>query len=132
MNKPSDYLLLIRNTNWQEGASPQELEETLGRFMAWVDGIHASGKLRGANPLMNEGKVISGASGRTVFDGPFAEAKEAIGGYFLLSVADMDEAVAIAQRCPGLDYGATVEVRPVAPECPMLSALRETPELAHA
>ena len=65
---------------------------------------------------MNEGKVVSGADGRLVVDGPFAESKEAIGGYFLIAVADFDEAVAIAKQCPGLKYGAAVEIRPVAEE----------------
>ena len=51
---------------------------------------------------------------RTVTDGPFAESKEAIGGYFLLLVKDRNEAVEIAQECPTLKYGLTVEVRPVA------------------
>ena len=50
-------------------------------------------------------------------NGPFAESKEAIGGYFLLQVDDLDEAVEIAKQCPGLDYGIDVEVRPVAEQC---------------
>ena len=50
-------------------------------------------------------------------DGPFAESKEAIGGYFYLTVADENEAIEIAQQCPGLEYGAVVEVRPVADVC---------------
>ena len=54
-----------------------------------------------------------------VADGPFAESKEAIGGYFLLKVDSLDEAVAIAQECPGLPYGAKVEVRPVMAQCPL-------------
>ncbi len=58
-------------------------------------------------------------------DGPFAESKEAIGGYFLLDVASLDEAVAIAQECPGLPYGVQVEVRPVAAECPVASELKQ-------
>jgi hypothetical protein len=65
-----------------------------------------------------------------VSDGPFAESKEAIGGYFLLDVASMDEAVAIAQECPGLPYGVRVEVRPVAPECPVASELTREAEFA--
>jgi hypothetical protein len=63
--------------------------------------------------LEDEGKVVSGKQ-RTVADGPFAESKEAIGGYFYLTVADEKEAIEIAKQCPGLDYGAIVEVRPVA------------------
>jgi hypothetical protein len=52
-----------------------------------------------------------------VADGPFAESKEAVGGYFYLKVADMEEAVEIARQCPGLEHGAIVEVRQVADLC---------------
>jgi hypothetical protein len=52
-----------------------------------------------------------------VADGPFAESKEAVGGYFYLQVVDENEALEIARQCPGLQYGAIVEVRPVAEMC---------------
>ena len=129
----SEYLLLFRGSDWQKDLSPQELETALGRFMSWFEGLQAQGKLKGANPLMQEGKIVSGANGRSVVDGPFAESKEAIGGYFLLTVADMDEAVAIARPCPLLEHGSVVEVRPIAEECPIMAAAREaSAELAHA
>ena len=67
--------------------------------------------------MQEEGKLVSGKSGRIVVDGPFAESKEAIGGYFYLQVGDIDEAVEIAKQCPGLEYGCRVEVRPVADMC---------------
>ena len=73
--------------------------------------------LRVAIPLQEEGKLVSGKNGRIVVDGPFAESKEAIGGYFYLHVTDIEEAVEIARQCPGLEYGCTVEVRPVADLC---------------
>ena len=132
MNKTSEYLLLIRGTEWNKGLSPEEIENALSRFMGWFEGLQEQGKLKGANPLKSEGKVVSGPSGRTVVDGPFAESKETVGGYFLLSLADMDEAVAIAKQCPILEYGAQVEVRPVAEECPIMEAAREAGTLAHA
>jgi len=72
---------------------------------------------------------VSGKN-RVVSDGPFAESKEAIGGYFLLDVASLDDAVAIAQECPGLPYGIRVEVRPVAAECPLASELKREAEFA--
>ena len=84
------------------------------------------------SPLEPEGKVVSGKNGRVVADGPFAESKEAIGGYFLLRVNTLDEAVAIAKACPGLPYGAVVEVRQVAEECPLVERLRGEAQLAHA
>jgi hypothetical protein len=133
MNNNTDYLLLFRGNEWQKRLSPEELEQTLGRFMAWFEGLQAEGKLKGANPLHAEGKLVSGAHGRTVVDGPFAESKEAIGGYFLVSVADESEAVSIAQKCPLLEHGSVVEVRPVAPECPIAAGLRTAAiELTHA
>ena len=75
------------------------------------------GKVKGGQPLKAEGKIVSGKHGRVVADGPFAESKETIGGYFLLDVGTMDEALAIARECPGLPYGAVVEVRPIAERC---------------
>ena len=65
-------------------------------------------------------------------DGPFAESKETIGGYFLLKVNTLDDAVGIAKDCPGLPYGIRVEVRPVAGECPLAAEVRAEAELAHA
>jgi hypothetical protein len=68
----------------------------------------------GGLPLRDEGKLISGKKGRTVADGPFAESKETIAGYFHLRVANEAEAIQIARQCPGLEYdGCVVEVRPV-------------------
>ena len=132
-NNNSGYLLLFRGNEWQKRLSPEELEKTLGSFMGWFEALNAEGKIKGSNPLYSEGKLVSGAHGRIVVDGPFAESKEAIGGYFLVNVADEAEAVAIAQKCPLLEHGGVVEVRPVAPECPIAVSLRATTtELAHA
>jgi hypothetical protein len=82
------------------------------------------GKAVAGQPLERKGKIVSGKD-RIVSDGPFTEAKEAIGGYFLLDVATLDEAVAIAKECPGLPYGVRVEVRPVAGECPIAADVEQ-------
>ena len=74
---------------------------------------------------MNEGKIISGAGGRFVTDGPFTESKEAIGGYFLICVDNLAEAIEIARQCPGLEHGAVVEIRPVAQECAASELVRQ-------
>jgi hypothetical protein len=74
--------------------------------------------------LEGEGKVVSGKQ-RTVADGPFAESKEAIGGYFYLTVADENEAIEIAKQCPGLEHGAVVEVRPVSDVCSIKQRAQE-------
>jgi len=111
------HMLLFRDHNWKDDASPQQMQEMMQKWMAWIERLEKEGKLLGANPLERTGKVISGKNGETVMDGPFAEAKEAVGGYFLLKVPDFDEAMAIARGCPGLAYGLSVEVRPVAAVC---------------
>jgi hypothetical protein len=124
MQTTSEYLLLFRGTNWHKGLSPAEIQKVMTQWRAWFNGLEETGKVKGGLPLMNEGKVVSGADGRLVVDGPFAESKEAIGGYFLIVAADLDEAVTIAGQCPGLKYGAAVEVRPVAEECAVMEIAR--------
>ena len=119
------YLLFFRGKDWDEGLSPEELRAVMDRFVAWSDGLTRSGKAKGGQALAREGTTITGANRRTIADGPFAESKEAIGGYLLLQVDTIDEAVAIAKSCPGLDYGGTIEVRPVLDECPVFKRARE-------
>ena len=100
--------------------------------MVWFKRLTEQGKAIAGNPLEPEGRIVSGKNGRVVADGPFAESKEAIGGYFLLQAKSLDEAVAIAKECPGLAYGAVVEVRPVAEECPVGAEARAEAQLANA
>jgi hypothetical protein len=120
MSTPSqtgEYMLLFRGTDWDKELSPEQLQKVVSDWAAWFERLTQEGKVKSGHPLTNEGKIVSGKKGRTVADGPFAESKEAIGGYFYLQVEDMNEAVEIARQCPGLEYGATVEVRPVAEMC---------------
>jgi hypothetical protein len=121
----SEYMLLFRGTDWHKGLSPEETQQVIGQFMAWFERLIKQTKAKTGQPLMHEGKIVSGKKGRTVADGPFAESKEAIAGYFLLQVDSLEEAVAIAKECPILEYGATVEVRPVAPDCSVSMSVRQ-------
>jgi hypothetical protein len=116
-NPTDEYLLLIRGTHWNHGMSPAQLQRVMTDFYAWVDGLAKQGVHRGAQPLVEEGKLVSGPRGATVTDGVFAESKEAIAGYFLLGVPSLDDAVRLAQACPILEYGAQIEVRPIADLC---------------
>jgi hypothetical protein len=125
------YLLLFRGTDWHMQLSPEEIQRVMGDWSAWFDRLGQQDKLAAANPLENEGAVVSGKT-RAVSDGPFAEAKESIGGFFLLKVDTMEEALAIAKECPALPYGITVEVRPVAPACPASRMLDEASQHAMA
>jgi hypothetical protein len=122
----SPYLLLFRNAG--EGShrhlSPEQRTQLTKQWNDWYDGLAAEGKVEHGHPLELTGRVISGPRGELVTDGPFAEAKEAIGGYFFLKVADLDEATEIGKNCPGLPHGLIVEVRPVAAFSPMLDGVR--------
>jgi hypothetical protein len=111
--KTPEYLLLFRGMDWDRGLSPEEIQNVMSRWIAWLDRLTEQGKLRAGQPLTDKGKVISGRKGETVLDGPFAESKETVAGYVLLQVDNLDEAMEIAKECPGLDYGLSVEVRQV-------------------
>jgi hypothetical protein len=124
-NPTSEYLLLFRGTDWDRSMSPAEMQQTMSRFLAWFERLSADGTLKAGQPLTEEGRIVSGKSGRTVVDGPFAESKEAIGGYFLIGAASLDEAVEIAQQCPMLEFGVDVEVRHIAADCPTLHRIRQ-------
>lgn len=114
------YLLLFRNSDWDYGLSDDETRRAMGKVKEWFDGLFAAGRIVSAQPLMEEKAFIFGKGGNSVTDGPFAEAKEVIGGYVLLSADSLEEAVAIARTNPMHDYGLTTEVRATASSCPHL------------
>lgn len=112
------YLLLFRNTGPEthQHLSPQERQQLVLQWNAWYDGLAAEGKAVEGQPLEMTTRVVSGPGGRVV-DGPFAEAKEAIGGYVKLLVDGLEEATEIARRHPGLAHGLVIEVRPLTDSC---------------
>jgi hypothetical protein len=125
--KPTEFMLLFRSTDWNRDLSPEEMQQIMQRTYAWFDGLKAAGKFKAAQPLFSEGRILK-ANARPglppVTDGPFAESKEAVGGYLIFSAASLEEAVEIARGWPLLECGSSVEVRPIAPECPDFYRLR--------
>ncbi len=113
------YILLYRSDEWYNKLSHAELQKLMNQNKAWIESLTAQGKAKPGRALERRGAIVSGTNGRFVIDGPFAESKEAIGGYLVLDVETMDEAISIAQSSPGLAYGGSIEVRPVADECPL-------------
>jgi len=112
-------MLLFRGPQWDRGLSMDELQQAMNKVMAWFEGLNKRGKIKGAQPLGGEGRVISGTDGRFVVDGPFTETKEAVGGYLVVQADNLNDAVEIAQSMPTLRYGISVEVRPILAECPI-------------
>jgi len=123
--KHNGYMLLYRSDEWYNKLSHAELQELVNQNEAWFEGLTAQGKAKPGRALERKGAIVSGVNGHIVTDGPFAESKEAIGGYLVLDVETIEEAIAIAQSSPGLAYGGSIEVRPLAEECPLDARARE-------
>lgn len=108
------YLLLIYFDE-QGGPSEAEREDCYNESMQLAQELHANGQYLGANPLHPTSMATSirvRNGKRLVTDGPFAETREQLGGYFLIEAKDLDAAIAVAARIPMVHKG-TVEVRPV-------------------
>ncbi len=122
----SPFILLFRNAGPETHAHLTAEQKTAmaKQWNDWFESLTVQGKVQHAHPLGLSGRVVAGQAGERVTDGPYAEAKEMIGGYFLLLAADLDEATAIAKKCPGLPLGLTVEVRPVLSCSPVLEEVR--------
>jgi hypothetical protein len=115
----SEYLLLSRG-QWDRDKSPQEIQAAIDDFYVWHQQLVAQGKFKPGQRLATGGKVVSRSG---VTDGPYAEAKEVIGGYWFIVATSLQEAAAIAALNPCLACGLTYEVRPI--ELERASAFRE-------
>lgn len=110
-------LLLHEDPNSFSEASPEEMQKVVGEYFAWRDGLMQDGKLVGHNRLQDEGgrNLSLRAGNLRVVDGPFAEAKEVMGGYFIIVASDYDGAIELAGSCPHLKYGGRIELREIDP-----------------
>ena len=106
------YLVFLRSTSGrQERPSPTQMQEMYAAFNAWSEKYKANLVDMGGK-LKPGGKILT-ASGVT--DGPFAEAKEIVGGYMVVAAESYDRALAVARECPGvLRPGSSVEIREIA------------------
>ncbi len=119
----SEYLLVFRNTSWHKDLSAEEIQQGMARFTAWFERLSNEGRFKGGGPLAHDGKIV--ARRNVVTDGPFAESKEAIAGFFIIQADSLEQAVETAKGCPGLEFGQTVEVRAIAAEPVELQIARE-------
>jgi len=99
----------------QSASNPQEFTRMTREYMEWADRMRAQGQLKGGNKLTDDaGKILRTQGGRlSTTDGPYAESKEIVGGFFVISAGDYTEACRIAESCPHLKYGSYIEVRQV-------------------
>ena len=108
------FMLFIRNGEESNELSPEEIQQAIQRFSAWARKLREQGKLVAAEKLKdNEGLLLRTRNRQIVVDGPFAETKETIGGYFIVEAGNLDEAVEITKECPALSNGGIVELREI-------------------
>ena len=108
-----EYMMLFRNEKVEEGAKPsdEQMQAVMQQWQKWLKGLAAKGTYSGTNRLLPEGKTLK--PGNVISDGPYAEAKEMVGGYVIVKAKSLEQAVEIAKACPNLLYGGNVEVRSV-------------------
>lgn len=113
-----DYLLLLHEqpSDFSQ-LSPKAIEAVIAEYVAWSQKLQEEGKFAGGQKLKDEGgRHLAGFGPEfRVTDGPFAEAKEVIGGFFAITATDYDEAVEISKECPHLKYGGRIELREIEP-----------------
>ena len=111
------YMLLIYNPEAGWGDTPQEvIDAHMGAWWAYTDALDKAGKLISGDALQPSATAttIRGTNRQTtVVDGPFTETKEHLGGYYLIDVENLDEAIAWAERMPVFAYEGAVEIRPL-------------------
>jgi hypothetical protein len=107
----NEFLFLFRGADMS--GSPTEMQQRMEKWAAWARELTEKGHLkRPGQPLEPTGKLVQGKQ-KVVVDGPFAEAKDLIGGYMLIEAEDLAHAVELSKGCPVLDGGGAVEVRPI-------------------
>ena len=111
------YMLLIHSSETAMQAAPQDaIAKMHAAYMAYTDAITQAGVVVNGNRLRptSATTTVRVVDGKTqVLDGPYAETKEQLAGYYLIDVPDLDAALSWARRCPAADWGS-IEIRPVA------------------
>lgn len=110
------FVLLLHDAGTMPGISPAEMQAVIERYIAWRKKVEGNGRDVSGHKLRDgQGRVMRGsAAGPTVKDGPYAEAREVIGGLFVVEAASYDEVVELCKDCPHLDVGA-IEIREIEP-----------------
>jgi hypothetical protein len=110
------YMLLIYNNEAAMASAPEAAtKEIVGAYMAYSQAMVDAGVMIAGDRLRptSAATTVRATDGKTqVLDGPYAETKEQLGGYYLIETPDLDAALSWAERCPGSRYGV-IEVRPV-------------------
>ena len=113
----SKFIMLLHDSGtFPPDLSPDQIQAIIQRYVDWKQKVQANGRQMDGHKLTDgDGRVLRGAVGTPkVTDGPYAEAREVIGGLFIIEAASYEEVVELSKDCPHLDFG-TIEIREVQP-----------------
>jgi hypothetical protein len=122
-NEPTSEFLVISRGQWDSDKSAEEIQQAIDAFYSWKDRLVAEGRMKAGQRLATDAKLVSKAG---IIDGPFAETKEVIGGYWFFVAKSLEEAAALAAQNPCLACGLSYEIRPL--EMELASAYKTTNE----
>ncbi|WP_457393406.1 YciI family protein [Roseateles sp. P5_E1] len=127
MNQSQHEYLVVSRGLWDEKASREDVQRAIDQFYVWYEGQLAAGRMKPGSRLAPEGKLIAHG---LVTDGPFAETKEIVGGYWFIVATSLEEAAELAAQNPCLAFGLTLEIRPLDAERARATDItNETPPL---
>lgn len=107
----SEFIFLYRGG--EQGRSPEQAQQMMQKWITWLTDLSQKGHVKDqGQPLEPGGKLVKGKQ-KTVTDGPFAEAKDVVGGYTVIEASSLDQAVQLSKGCPIFEVDGAVEVRPV-------------------
>ena len=129
-NKGLSEYMIISKGQWDADKSPEEIQQAIDAFYDWHSRLVSAGKAKPGQRLATAKMTVSKHG---VIDGPFAETKEVIGGYWFFMANSLEEAAALAAQNPCVACGITFEVRPTDPErCSAFNQTAETPQARKA
>ena len=107
-----DFMLIFINGEGSSKFSPEEMQANMQQWFNWINDLKANGIYVSGEALLPGGKTVKGSDG-IITDGPFAESKEVVGGYFIVKAESIEDAAEIGKSSPDLPHGGAVEVREV-------------------
>ena len=110
------FIMLLHDAGFPADISPDEIQAIIQRYVAWRSKIQQNGrKVSGHKLTDGEGRVMRGSGSQIrITDGPYVEAREVIGGLFIVEANNYEEVVELSKDCPHLDFGS-IEIREVDP-----------------
>jgi len=105
----SEFVFLFRGDDMS--GSPDQLQKQMQRWGEWMKDLTTKGHFKGGQPLDRTGVVVDRK--KSIIDGPYAEAKDVVGGFMVIECQDIAEASELSKGCPIFQNGGFVEVRPV-------------------